>query len=133
MTDVRETLADHARNVLLVLGAALVLLGAVGPGPAGPVAVLGVVILLAAFLLDEAVEALLRRDEDTEQSVDDPVSDLRERYVRGELDREEFERHLERVLDDDPEVGRDPTSADGHRDAEVLTETTGPSGSSERS
>jgi chromatin segregation and condensation protein Rec8/ScpA/Scc1 (kleisin family) len=95
--------------------------------------VLGVVILLAAFLLDEAVEALLRRDEDTEQSVDDPVSDLRERYVRGELDREEFERHLERVLDDDPEVGRDPTSADGHRDTEVLTETTGPSGSSERS
>jgi hypothetical protein len=133
MTDVRETLADHARSVLLVLGAALVLLGAVGPGPVGPVAVLGIVTLLAAFLLDEPIEAVLRPDEDAERSVEDPVSDLRERYVRGELGEEEFERRVERVLDDDPEVGRDPASADGHRDAEVLTETTGPSGSSERS
>ena len=131
MTDVRESLADHARSVLLVLGAALVLLGAVGPGPVGPIAVLGIVTLLVAFLLDEPVASLLRR-ENAERSAEDPVSDIRERYVRGELDREEFERHLERVLDDAPEVGRDPGSTDGDRDAEVLTETTGPSGSSER-
>ncbi len=130
MTDVRETLADHARSVLLILGAALVLLGAVGPGPVGPVAVLGIVTLLAGFLLDEPVASLLRR-ENAERSTDDPVSDLRERYVRGELDQEEFERRLERVLDDDPEVGRDHDSTDGHRDAEVLTETTGQSGSSD--
>lgn len=126
MTDVREALADRARSVLLVLGVALVLLGAVGPGPVGPVAVLGIVTLLAAFLLDEPVASLLR-PEDGEQS-EDPVSDLQGRYVRGELEQEEFERRVERVLDDDSEVGGDAVSIDDHRDSEMLTETTGPSG-----
>ncbi|MEF8869554.1 MAG: hypothetical protein V5A85_13610, partial [Haloarculaceae archaeon] len=63
MTDVRETLADHSRNALLVLGVALALLGAVGPGPVGAVTVLGLAFLLAAFLLDDAVASLLRPDD----------------------------------------------------------------------
>ena len=131
MTDVRETLADHARNALLVLGAALVLLGAVGPGPVGPVAVLGVVTLIAAFLLDEPIASLLRPDEDTGQPANDPVADLRERYVRGELEQAEFERRLERLLDPGDSEGASGPTGD-RRDAEVLTGTAGSSGSSGR-
>ena len=127
MTDVREALADRARSLLLVVGAALVLLGAVGPGPVGPVAVVGIVILLAAFLLDEPVASLLRRDGDAERAAGDPVSDLRERYVHGELDEEEFERRVERELDPGATGTSDRDSRVSGGETGVLAESASPS------
>ena len=129
MTDVRDALADHARGVLLVLGVALVLLGAVGPGPVGAVAVLGVVTLIVAVLLDDLVESLVRSSDPDDEPPADPVSALRERYVQGELDREEFERRVERLLDPDGEPGTEPTGDRGDR--EVLAESAGAPESSE--
>ena len=133
MTDVRETLADHSRNALLVLGVALALLGAVGPGPVGAVTVLGLAFLLAAFLLDDAVASLLRSDDTAAEPAGDPVSELRERYVSGELDRAEFERRLDRLLDPaDRHEARDDGRTGSRRETETLVESVGSSDGPER-
>lgn len=97
MSGVRDVVADHVRSVLLVVGVGLLLLGGVGPGSVGAVSVLGVVTLLAAVLLATPIERLLRTDDEAAPA-NDPVADLQERYVAGEIDREEFERRVERQL-----------------------------------
>jgi len=102
MRDVRELLADHVREVLLVAGVGLTLLGAVGPGPVGPVAVVGIVTLLAAAVLASPLVELLRPERGTDPA--GPASDLREQYVAGEIGDEEFERRMEAVLAGDDET-----------------------------
>ena len=102
MSDVRELLADHVREVLLVAGVGLTLLGAVGPGPVGPVAVAGIVTLLAAATLASPLAELLRTERGTDPA--GPASHLREQYVAGEIGDEEFERRMEAVLAGDDET-----------------------------
>lgn len=99
MSGIRNALADNVRPFLVVLGVGLTMLGGVGPGPVGPAVVFGLVALLAAFFLTEPLEALLRADPKAEETeYEDPVESLRERYVAGDLDDEEFERQLETTL-----------------------------------
>lgn len=96
MTGVRTVLADYTQRFLVVLGLALLLLGAAGPEAVEVVAVLGIVTLFAALLLAEPIGELLR-------PADDPSGDalavLRERYARGDLDRDEFERRVEDLVE----------------------------------
>ena len=106
MSDVRTVVADHLRPILFVAGVGLTVLGAVGPGPVGPVSVLGIITLLSAALLASPLAELLRTDVDPETAA--PVTGLRERYVAGELGEEEFERRMEAVLTDE----HDAVSAD---------------------
>ena len=102
MTDVRTVLADHAQRFLVVLGMGLLLLGGVGPEPVRAISVVGIVTLIAALLLAEPIAELVRPDD---ASASDPFDVLRERYARGELDSDEFERRVEDLVEtEDGEV-----------------------------
>ncbi|MEF8867636.1 MAG: hypothetical protein V5A85_03880, partial [Haloarculaceae archaeon] len=86
-----------------------------------------------AFLLDDAVASLLRPDDTAAEPADDPVSELRERYVSGELDRAAFERRLDRLLDPaDRHEARDDGRTGSRREHETLVESVGSSDGPER-
>jgi len=112
MDDARDVVADNVRAVLLVLGVGLLVLGGVGPGPIGTVSVLGIVTLLAAIVLASPIAEQLRTD--TEPGSEDPLDALRDQYVSGEIDEAEFERRMERLLDD-TEYERVGTETDAER------------------
>ena len=110
MRHVRELLADNVREVLLVAGVGMVVLGAVGPGPVGTVSVVGLVVLLSAALLASPLSELLRPEDRADPG--GPTEELREQYVAGEIGDEEFERRMEAVLAGDGET------FDGDRESE---------------
>jgi uncharacterized membrane protein len=112
MDDARNVIADNVRAIFVVIGVGLLILGGVGPGPIGIVSVLGIITLLAAVVLVSPIAALLRAD--AEPVSDGPFDDLREQYISGDIDEAEFERRMERVLDD-TEYDRVETDTDAER------------------
>ena len=98
MDDARSVITDNIRAILFVIGVGLLILGGVGPGPIGTVSVLGIVTLLAAVVLASPIAELLRTDAETES--EDPLDALRDQYISGDIDEAEFERRMERLLDD---------------------------------
>lgn len=86
--------------------------------------VVGLVILLPliAILGEEFpfVESSERADEPTEPTTaaTDPLDELRQRYARGELSTEEFERRLERLLETERHTEEATDDAEQIRDVE---------------
>ena len=82
-----------------------------GPGPWWPLlVVIPLVMLTAIAFMAWMMRGMFGfgRDRDTRRELDtpkreDPMVILRERYVRGEIDTEEFERRLDGLLRSDPE------------------------------
>ncbi|RDI72480.1 SHOCT domain-containing protein [Halopelagius longus] len=84
---------------------------------------LGVAFCLASYHLARGVaeqaeaappEADPTRDAREAAADDDPVSELRARYARGELDDEEFDRRVERLLEvEDATAGDEGTPGTG--------------------
>ncbi|MFQ3294372.1 MAG: putative membrane protein [Halobacteriales archaeon] len=112
MSDLRRVLARNVTEVGLFAGISIMILsGVVGLESISSV---GVVVLLAGIFLDDAIASLLEppgnADADTEWA--DPVEELRERYARGEIDREEFDRRLDNLLETDPEMQTKGPTAD---------------------
>lgn len=53
----------------------------------------------------------------------DPVAELEERYVRGELDDEEFEHRLDKIIETEDGIERTSAEDRSSRSREVETET----------
>lgn len=112
MSDVRRVLARNVTEVALFGGISIMILsGVVG---LESISSLGVVILLAGIFLDDAIASLLEPPGKAEAATGtaDPVEELRERYARGEIEREEFDRRLENLLETDPEMQTKGPTAD---------------------
>jgi len=111
MSDLRRVLSRNVTETALFAGISIMILsGAVGLEALSTV---GVVVFLAGIFLDDAIATLLEPAADEDGTVtSDPVEDLRERYARGEIDRNEFERRLDDLLETDPELRTDPRTAD---------------------
>ena len=90
-----ETVAFVA-SLLVFVGGAIALVAGIGTGVLLLVFGLGgITILRDAGVFDDAPGDEATRNE-TER---DPLSVLRERYARGEIEEAEFERRLDRLLD----------------------------------
>lgn len=70
--------------------------------------VLAPAIAIIGWLIVAPVLAILTyyEDEETESTESAPLSTLRERYARGELTEEEFERRTERLIETESESER---------------------------
>jgi len=103
MRDLRRVLARNVTEVGLFVGISIMILsGVVGPEA---VSTVGLVVLLAGIFLDDVIASLLQPSEDAEDgAASGAVEELRERYARGEIDRDEFERRVDDLLETDPEV-----------------------------
>lgn len=113
MSDLRRVLARNVTEAALFTGISIMILsGAVGLEVLSTV---GVVVFLAGIFLDDAIATLLEpADDEDGTGTSDPVDELRERYARGEIGRDEFERRLDDLLetDPDPELRTEPRTAD---------------------
>lgn len=87
----------------------------------GIVGLLVSVAMLVPILLATAKERL--RDEETRTADDDPIASLKRRYAEGELDEQEFERRLERLLQRPDDDGRrhrsEPDESTASRETEL--------------
>jgi len=110
MSDIRRALARNVTEVGLFAGISIMILSEVVGFEA--LGAIGVVVLLAGIFLDEPIATLLEPDDGDDTETSDPVEELRERYARGEIDRDEFERRLDDLLETDPEMRTDPRTAD---------------------
>jgi uncharacterized membrane protein len=102
MRDLRRVLARNVTEVGLFVGISIMILsGVVGPEAFSTV---GLVVLLAGIFLDDVIASVLQPSDDDAADASSPVEELRERYARGEIDRDEFERRVDDLLETDPEV-----------------------------
>jgi len=102
MRDFRRVLARNVTEVGLFVGISIMILsGVVGPEA---VSTVGLVVLLAGIFLDDVITSVLEPADDDGADASNPVEELRERYARGEIDRDEFERQVDDLLETDPEV-----------------------------
>ena len=105
----------------------------------GPIAVGALsVLLVPVFILAEANAVLgfaafavllvmggvgvqqLRTDTEPEPAeTADPVTELEQRYVRGELDDAEFERRLEKIVETEAEIDRTPDGTEHAREIDT--------------
>lgn len=112
--------------VAIVLGAGLAGMGIVfGTGLlivlAAEAPLVLVLLLFVALLLGGlAVRSGLPFGDEEEADLD-PLTELEQRYVRGEIDEEEFERRLSTILDANERAGREPEPSG--RDPELEFET----------
>ena len=110
----------------------------------GPIAIGALsVLLVPVFILAEANAVLgfaafavllvmsgiglqqLRGNDETEPTdTVDPVTELEQRYVRGELDDAEFERRLDKIVETEAEINRGSNGAEHARPREADTERT---------
>lgn len=104
MSDWRRVLAGNVTEIGLFAGISIMILSGVAGVEA--FSTVGVVVLLAGIFLGDAIASLLEPSDDGDGGEDssDPVEELRERYARGEIDRGEFERRIEDLLETDSEV-----------------------------
>lgn len=81
------------------------------------------VLLFMTFI---GVYQLRTDDSDPSDTTVDPVTELEERYVRGELSDEEFEHRLDKIVETETEIERltESESTVTQRSREVDTETT---------
>lgn len=119
MSEVRDAVADNVRKVLVFAGLALILLGGALPVPPPLLAVPGIVCLFAALLVAEPIAAAIRAD-DERTHAGDPLEELRERYARGEIDHDEFERRVERLVETEGvPTTREDLEVDARREREL--------------
>jgi len=107
----------------------------------GPIAIGALsVLLVPVFILAEANAVLgffaffvllfmsgfgiqqLRGGESESTDTVDPVTELEQRYVRGEVDDAEFERRLDKIVETEAEIDRGSESDTPARTREVDTE-----------
>jgi len=107
----------------------------------GPIAIGALAVLLVpVFILAEADAVLglfafsvllfmsgfgirqLRGGESEATDTADPVTELKQRYVRGELDDAEFERRLDKIVETEAEIDRGSTTGHNVRTREIDTE-----------
>lgn len=87
-----------------------------------------VTFIVGFFILSPLVWLLgddfpLVESESDEETAEDPLKTLRERYAAGEIDHAEFERRLDRLLEtenvDDQSADPSPTGGAGRSEREV--------------
>ncbi|WP_253737842.1 SHOCT domain-containing protein [Halohasta salina] len=107
----------------------------------GPIAIGALsVLLVPVFILAEANAVLgffafflllvtsgfgiqqLRSDDSESTDTVDPVTELEQQYVRGELDDAEFERRLEKIVETEAEIDRASSTNHDARSREVGAE-----------
>ncbi len=100
--DAREFVAEDCWLLIGVVTFALIsLVGIAGlEALAGAIAIVGWFLLVPLFLFwgEEIADIALEGDSEPNHSVDDPFEELKRRYAAGEIDDEEFERRLERLV-----------------------------------
>lgn len=110
MNDVLASLLEEAPaiTVFLVLGIGLVALFTGQPWwwmvfPVGFAVVLPLVAILSdTFVLDaDAADEGESEERDEREETQDALDTLRNRYARGEIDEAEFERRVERLLENE--------------------------------
>ena len=135
----REFVADDLWLLIAIVTFVLTALVAIaGFGTLTPaIAVVGWFLLTPIFLFWGADVATLVLDEEepetaTEAGEDDALAELKRRYAEGEIDDEEFEHRLDRLLEVDaamdaegiPRSARGPTGQAARREAAGDEETT---------
>lgn len=113
----RKSWAGVALVVVVTFG--LTALGAV----LAPGTVLAMATAIVGWLIVAPVLAILTYYEDDDPAVDaeddDPVATVRERYARGELTEEEFERRLDRLLETETSGAGEPAQGRQTERAEI--------------
>ncbi|WP_394739274.1 SHOCT domain-containing protein [Natronococcus roseus] len=105
-TDLREFVAEDLWLLLGIVTFALIsIVGVIGlEAVAGLIAIVGWFLLVPVFLFwGEEIAALLFEEPTAESLTSagpdrDAVEELKRRYTAGEIDNEEFERRLERLV-----------------------------------
>ncbi|ELY57155.1 hypothetical protein C491_11658 [Natronococcus amylolyticus DSM 10524] len=127
--DAREFVAEDCWLLIGVVTFALLsLVGLAGlEALAGVIAIVGWFLLVPLFLFwgEEIADIALGDDSKPDHTVDDPFEELKRRYAVGEIDDEEFERRIDRL------VGIDGAFEDVFSEAETAskpseTETSAP-------
>ena len=112
--DVREFVAEELWFAIGVLTLpAMALAGLAGfETIAGIIVIMGWFFLCPLFLFwgEQLADVLVGESEQETESATDPLTELKGRYARGEIDDEEFERRVDRLLavdDEDVVLERD--------------------------
>ncbi|MFQ3294371.1 MAG: putative membrane protein [Halobacteriales archaeon] len=103
MRDVRSTLANDVAKRAVFVGITIMVVAGVANLEA--VIAVGFAVLLVGILFEDAIERAIeppdadRAGDSAEGAENERIEALRDRYARGEIDHEEFERRIERRLE----------------------------------
>ena len=101
-TDLQEFVAEDLWLLIGIVTFALAgLVSVAGLGSlAAPIAIIGWFLLAPLFLFwgEEIAAWLYEDDEPAREPAPDPLEELKRRYAEGEIDDEEFERRLDRLV-----------------------------------